>query len=53
MILYKFNCLANQAVQYGEVWATSRYDVQRHVVATFPYATDIDIFLATFTFSKA
>ena len=46
MKYYKFNYHANHMQHYGELWALSQYDVQRHIVAMHSNATGIYIWVA-------
>lgn len=45
MKCFRFNYFANYRDRFGEMWAFSRYDVEKRIRDEFPNATGIYIWL--------
>lgn len=45
MKCFRFNYFANYRDRFGEIWAFSRYDVEKQILNEFPHATGIYIWL--------
>ena len=45
MTLYKFGFFYNYAEHSAEMWAISRYEVEKHVALNFPRATGLHIWI--------